>query len=46
MVKENKEASTVEKRHFDHALRGISRGITEEMIDYYKEFASRSGLSI
>ena len=45
-VMENKEASTVEKRHFDHALRGISRGITEEMIDYYKEFASRSGLSI
>lgn len=45
-VMENKEASTVEKRHFDHALRGISRGITEEMVDYYKEFASRSGLSI
>lgn len=45
-VMEDKEASTVEKRHFNHALTGISRGITEEMIEYYKEFASRSGLSI
>ncbi|CAK7896077.1 ATPase family gene 2 protein [[Candida] anglica] len=45
-VMENKEATNVEKRHFEHALTGISRGITEEMLDYYREFAGRSGLKI
>lgn len=45
-IMENKEAAMVHQRHFDHAVSGISRGITDEMIAYYKEFASRSGLSI
>lgn len=45
-VMENKETERVEKRHFEHALKGISRGITPEMLDYYSEFAGRSGLTI
>ncbi|ODV80285.1 putative ATPase of the CDC48/PAS1/SEC18 family [Suhomyces tanzawaensis NRRL Y-17324] len=45
-IMENKSTTKVEKRHFDHALAGISRGITKEMIEYYQEFSSRSGLSI
>lgn len=45
-IMENKEASVVYQRHFDHAVSGISRGITDEMVAYYQEFASRSGLSI
>lgn len=45
-VMEDKEASRVEERHFDHALKGISKGITEQMLDYYKAFSSRSGLNL
>lgn len=45
-VMEDKDASTVGGKHFDHALKGISRGITEDMLDYYREFAKRSGLEI
>ena len=45
-VMENKRATRVEKRHFDHALKGVSRGITEDMLDYYREFAARGGLNI
>lgn len=45
-IMEDKQASTVQQKHFDHALKGISRGITEEMLDYYKQFAKKSGLSI
>lgn len=45
-VMEDKQATIVENRHFDHALNGISKGITEDMLTYYKEFAARSGLSI
>lgn len=44
-VMEDKQASKVEQRHFDHALSTISKGITEDMLDYYKEFAKRSGLN-
>lgn len=45
-IMENKNAEHVEERHFDHALKGISRGITPEMLEYYVEFSSRSGLSM
>lgn len=45
-VMENKQTERVSKRHFEHALKGISRGITEEMLEYYREFASRSGITI
>lgn len=45
-IKENKNAQNVLLRHFDHALKGISRGITPDMIEYYEEFAHRSGLSM
>ncbi|KAK6453776.1 AAA+-type ATPase [Scheffersomyces xylosifermentans] len=45
-VMEDKEAVKVEKRHFEHALKGISRGITPEMLNYYEEFSGRSGLSM
>lgn len=45
-IMENKNTLTVEERHFDHALKGISRGITPDMLEYYKEFAHRSGLSM
>ncbi|CAI5755972.1 unnamed protein product [Candida verbasci] len=45
-IMENKQATKVEKKHFDYALKGISKGITEEMTNYYKEFSDRSGLNI
>lgn len=45
-IMENKSATSVHKRHFDHALAGISKGITTEMLDYYQEFAERIGLSV
>ncbi|RLV92391.1 ATPase family protein [Spathaspora sp. JA1] len=45
-IMEDNQCSTVHKRHFDHALAGISRGITQEMLQYYQEFANRSGLTI
>ena len=43
-IMENLETSEVKPEHFESALKGISRGITPEMLEYYKEFASRSGL--
>lgn len=45
-IMEHREADSVQKKHFDHALAGISRGITPQMLEYYKEFSSRSGLSV
>lgn len=45
-IMEDNNANGVEKRHFDHALKGISKGITEDMLAYYKEFAYRSGLDV
>ena len=34
----------VKEAHFDHALASISKGITAEMLEYYQDFASRSGI--
>lgn len=45
-IMESKDAAVVEARHFQHALKGISRGITEDMLEYYKGFSERSGLTI
>ena len=45
-IMENKEATTVTSKHFEHALKGISRGITPEMLEYYEMFSKKSGLSI
>lgn len=44
-IMENLQASQVEAEHFETALAGISRGITPEMLEYYQEFALRSGIS-
>lgn len=44
-IMENLQAEQVENKHFENALGGISRGITPDMLDYYKEFASRSGIA-
>lgn len=35
----------VDANHFEVALQGISKCITPEMLDYYQEFASRSGIA-
>lgn len=43
-IREDKLAEKVEKRHFEKALSRISRGITPEMLQYYQDFASRSGV--
>lgn len=40
------KTNTVYPKHFDSALNSISRGITEDMLQYYKDFESRSGLDI
>lgn len=45
-IMEDRLATSVVAKHFEHALEGISRGITPEMIAYYSEFAQRSGLSL
>lgn len=45
-IMEDKAAKRVQKKHFEFALKGISRGITSEMLNYYKEFASRFGLEV
>ncbi|KAG2734158.1 hypothetical protein G9P44_002164 [Scheffersomyces stipitis] len=45
-VMESRNASTVQKKHFEHALKGISKGITSDMIRYYEEFANRGGLNV
>ncbi|RCK66302.1 ATPase family gene 2 protein [Candida viswanathii] len=45
-IMEDKLASMVCKRHFDHALKGISKGITPEMLAYYESFSNRSGLKM
>lgn len=44
-IMENLEASNVKKDHFEVALKGISKCITPEMLEYYSDFASRSGIS-
>lgn len=45
-IMEDRLAAVVAAKHFEHALAGISRGITPEMIAYYSEFAQRSGLCL
>ncbi|KAI5957088.1 AFG2 [Candida jiufengensis] len=45
-IMENRNAKTVENKHFEHALKGISKGITPEMLQYYIDFANRSGLKM
>lgn len=44
-IMENLETSNVSVEHFETALKGISRCITPEMLEYYSEFASRSGIA-
>lgn len=44
-IMENLETENVEQRHFEKALSGISRGINAEMLQYYSDFQSRSGIS-
>lgn len=44
-IMENLDTKRVEARHFEKALSGISRGITPEMLEYYRAFAMRSGIS-
>lgn len=44
-IMEDLETSKVEARHFEKALSGISKGITQEMLAYYEDFSSRSGIS-
>lgn len=44
-IMEDLDASKVEARHFDKALSGISKIITPQMIKYYEDFASRSGIA-
>ena len=43
-IMENLETSEVKPKHFENALAGISKGITPEMLEYYQDFASRSGI--
>lgn len=45
-IMEQREADHVCRRHFDHAIKNISRGITKEMISYYESFSTRGGLSL
>ncbi|EDO15601.1 hypothetical protein Kpol_483p20 [Vanderwaltozyma polyspora DSM 70294] len=45
-IMEDYNACKVNSIHFDKALSEISRGITEEMLEYYQEFAQKSGVSI
>lgn len=44
-IMENLDAEKVDRKHFDKAIAGISRGIDKEMLEYYAEFQSRSGIS-
>ncbi|KAF3990131.1 hypothetical protein FT663_01503 [Candidozyma haemuli var. vulneris] len=45
-IMEDKTTRKVEERHFDHALKSISKGITPDMLEYYREFSHRSGLTM
>lgn len=45
-IMEDKQTRKVNKRHFDHALKSIAKGITPEMLAYYEEFSHRSGLTV
>jgi len=43
-MEESLEIACVSKRHFDLAIAGMTRRITPEMIRFYDEFRTRSGL--
>ncbi|KAF9285421.1 spermatogenesis associated protein 5 [Mortierella alpina] len=43
-MEESLEIACVAKRHFEQALAGMTRRITPEMIEFYDEFRTRSGL--
>lgn len=45
-IMESRDANRVENRHFENALKGISRNISPEMLDYYRAFSRKSGISI
>ncbi|KAK7684700.1 hypothetical protein QCA50_012283 [Cerrena zonata] len=45
-IMEDKQSTKVEERHFLHALNGISKNITPQMLDYYEEFSKRGGLNV
>lgn len=40
------ETKTVYPKHFESAVKNISRGITEDLLEYYKQFEQRSGIDI
>lgn len=40
---EDRDATSVLKRHFDIGLASLSRGITQEMLQYFEEFAQGRG---
>lgn len=44
-IMENLETDRVESKHFENALKDISKGITPDMLEYYESFASRSGIA-
>lgn len=44
-IMEDTDTNCVKASHFEKALSGISRGITPEMLAYYQDFATRSGIS-
>ncbi|KAI8362938.1 P-loop containing nucleoside triphosphate hydrolase protein [Mortierella sp. GBAus27b] len=43
-MEESLEIACVSRRHFDQALAGMTRRITPEMIKFYDDFRTRSGL--
>lgn len=45
-IMEDVGANKVESRHFEKALSGLSKVITPEMLAYYEDFASRSGVAV
>ncbi|ANB12581.1 AAA family ATPase AFG2 [Sugiyamaella lignohabitans] len=42
-MNEDLDIDCVSMRHFDAALKGIRKGITKDIIDYFEEFARSSG---
>ncbi|KAG0284370.1 spermatogenesis associated protein 5 [Linnemannia gamsii] len=43
-MEENLQIEAVARRHFERALKGMTRRITPEMISFYDDFRMRSGL--
>ncbi|SCU77757.1 LAMI_0A02234g1_1 [Lachancea mirantina] len=44
-IMEDTEATKVDCRHFNKAIKEISRGITPEMLAYYDDFKAKNGVS-